>query len=94
MSAISQRAIDIPVAVQTDDGEIILTPDELYAALERWGPVLVEVGGTLTLTAERVQVGELAGEPVAVTSRVVGRWQARSSLIRSEQPETEAPADA
>ncbi len=92
MSAVSNRVFDIPCAAQTDEGEVIVTPDELYAFLERIGPVLVEIGGRITLEAQRVQVGELAGEPIAVTERVVGRWVAQSPLTRAER-EPEADDD-
>lgn len=61
---------------------------ELLANLEG---TLFEVGGMVNIATERVQIGELAGKPVAVTSALIVEWQAFSPMVRADQPP--APAE-
>lgn len=64
----------------------------LFADLEA---LMATVGGTLIVSAQRSKIGELGGDPVAVTSRLVIEWRAHSPLALIDlTPEDWQPAAA
>lgn len=86
------RAFIIPTATELDDGRLIVRSDEAEAWFERMCGVLLTVGGTLSVQTEREKVGEMGGEPIAVTTYLVARWSGKAPMIDPEAGEPAPPA--
>ena len=67
--------------------------EEAHALLADIESVLFTVGGMVSIAAEREQIDELDGEPLAVTRRLIVQWQAYSPLQKRE-PEVQPPQSA
>jgi hypothetical protein len=66
--------------------------EQLLGCMEEVEHVLYMVGGMAAFTAERVQVGELGGEPIAVSRRVIVDWSAFAPMRREmEDDEPTSP---
>lgn len=96
MSGQATRVFEIPTAAQLEDGSLVVDTSELETWLARMVGVLQEVGGQLTVAADRRQVGELGSEPIALTVGVTAQWRSFSPLTplvgEEEQPPAAAPA--
>lgn len=64
--------------------------EQLLGCMEEVEHVLYMVGGMAAFTAERVQVDELGGEPIAVSRRVIVDWSAFAPMRREDR---EVPID-
>lgn len=84
MRRMGQSANRVYVIDLVEDG--ILYPERADEFLKRMGAVLTEVGGSLVIRAERVEVEQFAGEPVAVTQRLVARWDSFTPIQRDAEP--------
>lgn len=97
MSRVQTRAFVTPTAVETEDGRLVVADEEARELFERMLGTLLTLGGTYVVQAERVATGEVGGEVLATTVRLVGRYTGTSPLIEladlSADPER-APADA
>lgn len=66
--------------------------DEARALLADLESVLFTVGGMVAITAEREQVDELGGEPLAATRRLIIQWQAYSPMKKATPEPVPEPA--
>lgn len=83
------RLFEIGTVTVTETGQVVVDISELESWMLRMASVLQEVGGGLMIQAEREQVGELAGEPIAITTRVMGRWKPFSPIVQAPAPADE-----
>lgn len=65
--------------------------EQLLGCMEEVEHVLYMVGGMAAFTAERVQVDELGGEPIAVSRRVIVDWSAFAPMRREMDDEPASP---
>lgn len=56
--------------------------DTLLALMGEVEPLLFMAGGMVSFATERVQVGELGDEPLAVSRRVIVTWTPYSPMVR------------
>lgn len=90
MRGMGQASNRVYVVDLVEDG--VLYPERADEFLKRMGAVLTEVGGSMVVQAERHMVDQLGDEPIAVTTRLIGRWDSFSPIKRPE-PEPELEVD-
>jgi hypothetical protein len=59
--------------------------EQLLACMEEVEHLLFMVGGMVAFTTERVEIGEIGGEPLAVSRRVIVDWTAFSPMVREQR---------
>jgi hypothetical protein len=85
------RVFEVPTVGQLEDGSLVIDLSEAETWAHRMLGVLQEIGGTLTITAERQRAGERGGQPLGLTTGIVARWTAFAPFV-DPAPEPEPGA--
>lgn len=67
--------------------------EELFAWLGDIGSVLIAVGGSVSIAAQRAKYDEAGGEPIAATVQIVAEWRGHSPLSMADYMTAEVDPD-